>query len=285
MQKKKVLISAYACEPGKGSEPAVGWNCVQQMSRHHEVWALTRANNQPVIEASGENWISRVHWVYFDLPARIRSWKKGTRRVQLYYWLWQVGAFFRARKLLQQVRFDLVHHVTFGQFWIPSWLGALGVPFVFGPVGGGEDTPEGLFPSLTVGQRWYELFRCFARNLCRLDPMFRSAARRTYFVAATAETETKLVRWFRPAWHTVVPQFAMDQAEMARFNAFKQRSEKPFRLISIGRLVHWKGYHLSIRAFARLRRQVPDAGPGSSAADPSDPDWRNWRGNPVAPKG
>ena len=26
----KVLVSAYACEPGWGSEPGVGWNCVRQ---------------------------------------------------------------------------------------------------------------------------------------------------------------------------------------------------------------------------------------------------------------
>ena len=41
----KVLMSAYACEPGKGSEPAVGWNWALQAARRHEVWVLTRGNN------------------------------------------------------------------------------------------------------------------------------------------------------------------------------------------------------------------------------------------------
>jgi glycosyltransferase involved in cell wall biosynthesis len=31
----------------------------------------------------------------------------------------------------------------------------------------------------------------------------------------------------------------------------------PFRVISIGRLVHWKGFHLGVRAFAELRRRFP----------------------------
>ncbi|NUQ42892.1 MAG: hypothetical protein HUU32_16005 [Calditrichaceae bacterium] len=32
---KKILISAYACEPDKGSEPGVGWNRVRQIARFY----------------------------------------------------------------------------------------------------------------------------------------------------------------------------------------------------------------------------------------------------------
>ena len=46
----KLLISAYACEPGLGSEPGAGWNCVRQAARFHEVWVLTRENNREPIE-------------------------------------------------------------------------------------------------------------------------------------------------------------------------------------------------------------------------------------------
>jgi len=37
----KVLLSAYLCEPEKGSELAVGWNWVLQIARFHDVWVLT----------------------------------------------------------------------------------------------------------------------------------------------------------------------------------------------------------------------------------------------------
>jgi len=49
---RKVLVSAYACEPGKGSEPEVGWQWVHQIARFHEVWVITRANNRLQIEES-----------------------------------------------------------------------------------------------------------------------------------------------------------------------------------------------------------------------------------------
>ena len=37
------------------------------------------------------------------------------------------------------------------------------------------------------------------------------------------------------------------------------RTLAPFRLVSIGRLLHWKGFHLGLRAFAQLHRRLPDS--------------------------
>jgi hypothetical protein len=34
-----------------------------------------------------------------------------------------------------------VQHLTFGVFRHPSFMGRLGIPFIFGPVGGGERVP------------------------------------------------------------------------------------------------------------------------------------------------
>ena len=36
----RVLISAYACEPNKGSEPGVGWNWALQMAKMDEVYVI-----------------------------------------------------------------------------------------------------------------------------------------------------------------------------------------------------------------------------------------------------
>lgn len=37
----KILVSAYACEPGKGSEPGVGWSFVNELAKKHNVTVLT----------------------------------------------------------------------------------------------------------------------------------------------------------------------------------------------------------------------------------------------------
>ncbi len=99
-RKLKVLVSAYACEPDKGSEPGVGWNWVKQIAKTHETWVLTRANNRESIERElQENPMPGAHFVYLDLPHWMRFWKRGQRGVHLYYYLWQIAAFIPARHL------------------------------------------------------------------------------------------------------------------------------------------------------------------------------------------
>ena len=46
-----ILLSAYACEPNKGSEPAAGWKWAYELSkRGHNVFVITRSNNKQIID-------------------------------------------------------------------------------------------------------------------------------------------------------------------------------------------------------------------------------------------
>ena len=124
----RVLISAYSCDPYRGSEPAVGWNWVCRVARFHEVWVITQLKNRlPIEESPATQLMPNVHWVYFDPP----GWSpfKSTRRGSIYpyhrYYLWQVRAYFVAKKLHGEVGFDLIHHVTFVNYWMPSFLAML----------------------------------------------------------------------------------------------------------------------------------------------------------------
>ena len=48
----KILISAYACEPDNGSEPAAGWNWVCELSKKgHQLYVITRENNKSSIKS------------------------------------------------------------------------------------------------------------------------------------------------------------------------------------------------------------------------------------------
>ena len=164
MESLKILMSAYACEPSKGSEPGVGWRWALETARlGHEVWTVTRENNRAGIEAGlaplGAALASRLHFVYYDLPPRLRTWKRGGRGVHLYYFLWQWGAYRRARQLHRRQRFDAVHHITFGVTRQPSFMGRLGIPFVLGPLGGAERAPLAL--------RRHFPFAGFVRDMAR----------------------------------------------------------------------------------------------------------------------
>ena len=188
VRRLKVLMSAYACEPGKGSEPGVGWTVAREMARHHDIWVITRANNRLLIEAElAQNPQPGLHFVYWDLPRWARFWKRGRRGMHLYYYLWQLRVLGIARALHAEVQFDLVHHVTFLRYWAPSFLCFLGVPFVWGPVGGGESAPRSFWTNAGLWSVLYEGLREAARWVGEQGPFVRATARRSAIALATTD--------------------------------------------------------------------------------------------------
>ena len=135
-----VLISAYACEPDKGSEPAAGWNWAVAAGRNHRVTVLTRGNNRASIESATDRGdLKSVRFEYVDLPKWASWWKRGQLGVRTYYVLWQFAASRRARELHSTEPFDLCHHVTLANIWLPARVRLEGVPMILGPVGEGRE--------------------------------------------------------------------------------------------------------------------------------------------------
>ena len=260
MTRLKVLMSAYACEPNRGSEPGVGWNWVCQMSRREEVWVITRRNNRAVIEAAtAKTPLPNAHFVYYDLPRWARFWKRGHRGVYFYYYLWQIGAYWEARRLHSDIRFDVAHHVTFVMYWMPSFLALLPVPFVWGPVGGGESTPPGFRSALGAKGRLTETLRAIVQAIARLDPMVRLTARRSALAfATTAETERRL-KQLGCRNTQVCSVMGLDADEIEQLNGMGSPEPANFRIATVGNLIAWKGVEFGLRAFAALHQKCPGA--------------------------
>jgi glycosyltransferase involved in cell wall biosynthesis len=253
----KVLLSAYACESDKGSEPGMGWHWAVEIARlGHEVHVLTRANNLPSLARGAAPLAGlRLFFHGFDLPRWMRWWKRGQRGVRLYYVLWQWGAYRRARGLHREHAFDLVHHITFAVYRHPSFMGRLGIPFVFGPVGGGEDTPRGLRASLPLRSRIAERLRAAANHLASIDPLLRATFRQASLIFyKTAETLARIP----PRFHAkCLPMQDVATGEEAVAQARADCTAPQF--LFAGRLLYWKGVHLALRALAQVRPNLPGA--------------------------
>jgi len=247
----KILLSAYACEPNRGSEPGVGWNWARHLAREHEAWIITRSNNRNPIEAAlARESLPNAHFVYYDLPRWARFWKRGSFGLRTYYYLWQTGAFFAARRIACDVKFDYVHHITFVKYWMPSFVSLLGPPFLWGPVGGGESAPPAFRSNFSLRGKIYDLARRAARALGSSDPFVSLMARRAAVGLATTEQTAACMRALGCRTVRVFSESGLSSEDLDVLAAIPPRHERPFRVVSIGNLLHLKAYDLALQAFA-----------------------------------
>ena len=254
----RVLVSAYACEPGKGSEPGVGWHWTTELARlGHEVEVITRSNNRASIEkALASVPITGLQFHYYDLPSWGKWWKRGNRGIQLYYRLWQHGAYQLARNLTYKSHYDLVHSLTYGSFRQPSFMGRLGLPFIIGPIGGADVTPvllRGSYPAISA---FREMLREISIKLAYWDPTIRAMYRQaTLIFCKTQDTLAVLPANCREN-SRVQLEIGLDPHNI-RSEVMARAASADF--LYAGRLVYMKGIHLALEAFSKLRQDRPNA--------------------------
>jgi len=248
-----VLMSAYACRPDKGSEPGVGWNMAKEMASHHNVWVITREDNRQAIEAElSANLVQNLHVVFYDLPVWARWWKGEQRGIHLHHYLWQLGIYFLAQKLNQEHKFDVIHHVTYGRHSSPSFLSFMPVPIIWGPVGGGESAPVSFWDDFSFSNKMYEILRILVRWIGEHDPFVLLTAQRSKVaIVATPETRERLKFLGAKRIETIYGQTGINREELEQLSKIPTVSNcQSIRFVSIGRLLHWKGFHLGLKAFA-----------------------------------
>lgn len=249
----RIVAFAYACEPGKGSEPGAGWAMAQLLAGSAETHVITRANNRDAIEAALPSLPPerRPNFVYVDPPRALTRWKRGTRGVRLFYLWWLKVALARAREMHFDRPFDVAWHLTLANAWLGTTAGRLPIPLVYGPVGGGVSPPWRLVTSLGPKGVLYEIVRAGVRMAGRyLNPLSRAAWKKADLILVQ-NPETR--DWFPAAvrdrcevfQHALIDDATLSEPGSARLGG---------TAIYVGRLIPWKGVSLAIRAVAR----VPD---------------------------
>lgn len=256
----KVLVCAYACSPFRGSEPGVGWGYVHALSHLHDLHVLVEEEE---FRAEVEQWVhsnaADAHRPRFYFIRRPRN--RLLRKIwpPSYYWYyrrWHRRAFRLARALHTREKFDLVHQLTMVGFREPGYLWRLGVPAVWGPVGG-----MGAFPwrFLTqVGLRGglyylgYNLYNYWQVRALR-RPRLAAQAAGPGLVVATQENRLGARRFWR-ADAEIIPEVGVSEAVAGR-SAVRAPGE-PLRLAWIGVLAPGKALNLALSALATLPRIV-----------------------------
>jgi glycosyltransferase involved in cell wall biosynthesis len=254
----KILISAYACETGRGSEGEIAWRMVHELARSHDVRVITRANLRPVHAAAFAEAPKpeRLEFIYFDLPWIFRFYKRGKRFFLVYYYLWQIGVGLRARKALREAPADVLHHLTGGMDWMPSGLALAPGPLIWGPVGS-ENTHPTILPTLPFQVQVKEAVRVTLRwTLRTLDPFTRLTAARAHSILS--HTPETLPQRYRAKVRPFVQTGIADLPALARPKQEVARGET-LRLVYAGELKDWKGARIALDAALRHFETDPDA--------------------------
>jgi glycosyltransferase involved in cell wall biosynthesis len=244
-----VLLSAYACLPNAGTEPGNGWNwAIHLAERGIQVHVLTVTDSREEIEsyrASHPN--SRVSFSYVALPRSLRH------RSGLHYLLWQWAALKVARNLHRTSPFDLAHHVTYSSIHVPTQLWRLGIPTIFGPIGGGQVTPRSMLGAFGPSRR-AEVLRTVITRLLPYSIWHRTWLQKMTIVLATNSDTLRLVESLGKM--EVEPWF--DAALPSSFFADAPRTfattVEPLRLLWVGRMVPRKALPLTLDVLTKTKR-------------------------------
>ena len=110
----KILLSAYACEPNKGSEPEIAWSWIKFLSKKNEnkIFVITREKNKKKIDKYKFN---NVTFLYYDLPNFLMNLIK-EKKIAKHIYIFGFGnlvIFLRYYKFINKQNFDFIHHLTF----------------------------------------------------------------------------------------------------------------------------------------------------------------------------
>ena len=145
--KKRILISAYAISPVRGSEYAAAWNTVMHLADQHELWVIYGMSDDHMGQTKTLDDYITTHpcpSIKFikvqacSLANIINLLNKAGLGWFFYfaYYLWQKKALKAAQQLVKTTDIDVVHQLGPIGFREPGFLASLGKPMVWGPIGG-----------------------------------------------------------------------------------------------------------------------------------------------------
>lgn len=250
--RKRVLLLAYACSPYSGSEAGVGWNRAVETGKYCDTWVICGKRN---FEADIKRYCAQhgeLPGVHFFFLSRTRTekwiWKTSIGSYVGYH-LWHRRAYRAAVSLHKHNHFDIVHQVNWTGYREPGYLWKLGIPFVWGPVGGTQNFPwrflmqSGPTGAIKEGMRtilnWLQL---------RLSWRVRQAAKTAAILLTSNSTG---LRDFQSV-HNVEPHLLLETGVTTTNNklAINCDLQKPLTILWSGEFKYHKAFPLLLQALS-----------------------------------
>lgn len=256
---KKVLISAYACIPDRGSEEGNGWYYSSLVSQEgYLVWCLTRDIGKADIEKKlRQSPHPNLTIVYVTVPRWIdKAYHWGLLGLYFHYLYWQWATLRVALELNKTHTFDLVHHVSYTSLQLGSFLYKLKRPFIYGPVGGGQQAPDSLRCYFRRYWMKEQMRSVISMLLLRFNPGCYQSVRQADVVLVWNEETYRMVNALGRT-EAVDKAFSGVGQQFIPAGPLQRPLRRTLHLVWVGRLLPRKALELSLHGLSKVSPQIP----------------------------
>jgi glycosyltransferase involved in cell wall biosynthesis len=256
---RRVLLSAYACQPNAGSEEGNGWFFTTLLAQEGiEVHCITQQKFKADIDGvMSRGGYTNITFHYVETPDWLNKAYQYLIGMYSHYIYWQWEAAKYAVELDKKYNFDLVHHITYSSVQLGSFMYKLQKPFIFGPVGGGQEAPAVM--KRYFGKYWIrERLRSWASTLLRyVNPGYYSTLKKADLVIVSNKDTYQLVKQVRREKFIHCMQDATIGQNFFPEQEIKRVPGKTLKLLWVGRLLPRKALELTIETLSKVDPDIP----------------------------
>lgn len=240
----------------------MGWSAYQSLRHRHEVRVLTSESGRGSIREAARKGLAeesdfifvRERWRNINYPAvdKLTSWFNNFD--------FQSELKETARLVLQEFRPEIIHQVTIGTWRAGNPLAGCGIPFVWGPIGGGEEIPHAFLRGFSIYSRLFEILRRASGWWARHNAEVLRTARQADWIFAGNRPTASLVRGLRGHSSNleILPFAAFAEEKMREFAprlCFENPGIPHIQIFSGGYVEARKGIGLALHVLAKLKRR------------------------------
>ena len=266
VKKKRLLVSAYAVSPERGSECAVGWEITKRLGENFDVTVLmceiTPSNNPYYSEVCEElrNNGNKNKINYVGIPMPLES-EKYTKLHDVGFWpsfywgykTWQKAAYKKAKEIHEITPFDSCYQLNMIGFREPGYLWKLNIPFFWGPTNGFHSIPFSFIKDFSGKEFIFQSLKHIV-NKIQIQSSFRArkAAKKASLIWAVDKIAyLKLRKWSKNVEMLQETGLQTLPTQLQENRSFD--GKRTLNIICSGMITTGKAYRILIDALLQLK--------------------------------
>lgn len=266
MDEKNILVLAYQLSPTKGSEYSVAWNYVTRMSKYNKLTVLYGVSGEHLGDCDEMeefaksiglpnvtfvcvkpnkwtnmlNWCNRHNFLNYTFYFAYQAWQKQVYKV--------------AKTLIQNEKIDLIHFVGPTGYREPGYLWKLGLPYIWGPIGGANSNSLILTKKISTISKLKFIFRNWANQIqLKFNRRLRNALRCTDLLLTSTSENQQIFKTVLHINSYYLPENSI--ASPIKLNEKKFNNIDKFHFIIVGSLIPRKAVNILLEALVLIKHK------------------------------